>query len=346
MSGGVDSSVVAALLVEQGYQVAGLMMKIPTEKDDAGVNEAFHSFDYDARRVADKLRIPFFISDFEDLFRQTVIDYFINEYKSGRTPNPCVFCNKHIKFGALLDRAKELGMDYMATGHYARVEFDESLGRFLLKRATPVEKDQSYVLYSLTQKQLSKVLFPIGNFTKEQVREKAENFQLPVANKRDSQEICFIADNNYVRFLEENDLNISKPGNFVDKNGNILGRHKGIIHYTIGQRRGLEIAFGTRMFVSGININDNTVILGPEEDLYSSELIASQVNFIPFDKLAEPLRVTAKIRYSAKDSSAIIKPTGDDKVAVVFEQAQRAITPGQAVVFYNGDIVVGGGIID
>lgn len=345
MSGGVDSSVAAAILIEQGYDVTGIIMQVWTEHDKHSLSEEEHPFDYDARRVADKLGISLYVIDVRDVFKDKVVAYFINEYISGRTPNPCVQCNKNIKFGILLDKANELGMDYMATGHYALVEYDKNINRFLLKKAAYAEKDQSYVLYNLTQNQLYKVLFPIGNYTKQGIREKAKYFGLPVADKHDSQEICFIRDNNYIRFLEDNFPTISKPGLFIDKNGNVLGTHKGIIHYTIGQRRGLDIAFGKKMFVSGINVEENTVIIGEENEVFSDKLFASETNFIPFDNLDGEFRVKAKIRYSAEESAATIKPTGNRTVMVYFDTSQRAITPGQAVVFYDGDIVIGGGTI-
>lgn len=346
MSGGVDSSVAAAILVEKGYDVIGVTIQLwPDETKGSEEGCCSLSAVYDARRVADKLGIPYYVLNFRDEFKKRVIDYFIREYSCGRTPNPCIACNRYIKFGLMLDKAASMGMDHIATGHYARAGYDPGTGRYLLKRSAAGEKDQTYVLYSLTQRQLGMTIFPLGEFAKGQTRKKAKEFGLQVADKRESQEICFIPDNDYVRFLEENVPGISKPGNFIDTQGNMIGRHKGIVHYTIGQRRGLEIAFGKRMFVSDIDVRNNTVTLGEEKDLYSNTLTAADVNFIPFDSLNGELRVTAKIRYNSEDSPATITPGENGEVNVVFDVPQRAVAPGQSVVFYDGDTVVGGGII-
>lgn len=350
MSGGVDSSVTAALLLQQGFEVIGVTMKvIPNlEQQNQCGESACCSLDAveDARAVANKLGIPHYVLNFQDLFKEKVIDYFIDEYLHGKTPNPCLACNKFIKFSALLDKAKALGASYIATGHYAKIEFDEKLERYVIRKSLAVAKDQTYVLYNFTQEQLKHTLMPLGYFTKEQVREIASKLELSVASKPESQEICFIPDNNYGKFIEENiDYKVSS-GNFVDTKGNILGKHKGIIHYTIGQRKGLGIAFGKPMFVVGIDVKNNNVILGENDEVFSDKLIAHSVNFIAFEELRDSIRVNAKIRYSAKEAPAIVTPIGDSKIKVEFEHPQRAITPGQAVVFYDGDIVVGGAIIE
>ncbi len=349
MSGGVDSSVAAALLIEQGYQATGVTMKLWQDDDDRRVLEggccSLEAVD-DARRVADILGIPYYVMNLSEDFKTNVIDYFIDEYGRGYTPNPCIACNKKIKFDLFLKKAMAMGIDYMATGHYARIEYNESLGRWLLKRSMAPGKDQTYALYNMTQHQLEHTLFPIGTYTdKAKIREIAAKMGLRVANKPDSQEICFVNDD-YGRYIESKRPGIAKPGNLVDINGNILGKHRGIIHYTIGQRKGLGIALGKPAYVSDINPERNEVVLGDHEQVYSEQLIARDINLIAFESLKNELKVTAKIRYSAKEAEACISPLGHDRILVKFKQKQRAVTPGQAVVFYNGDIVVGGGIIE
>ena len=347
MSGGVDSSVAAFLLKEKGYEVIGITMQIwqpdkEFEEKEGGCC-SLSAVD-DARRVADKLDIPFYVLNFRDIFKTKVIDYFVEEYMVGRTPNPCIACNKYIKFDELLNRAKKLGADYVATGHYAKIQYEGS--RFLLKKAEDDRKDQTYALYNLTQSQLARTLMPCGDYNKETIREIAKDIGLRVHNKKDSEEICFIPDNNHGEYITQALPNKVKPGNFVDKNGKVLGKHKGIVYYTIGQRKGLGLALGTPVFVTDIIPWKNEVVIGNEADIFKTHLVAKDINFIAFDSLEEELNVTAKIRYSAKPDEATIYPLKEGKVKVVFREKQRAITKGQSVVFYQGDIVVGGGIID
>ncbi len=347
MSGGVDSSVTAHLLKEQGYDVIGVTMQVWPNDEEYEEREGSCcslSAVEDARRVALKLGIPFYVLNFKEIFREKVIDYFIDEYVEGRTPNPCVACNKYIKFDELLKKAQALGADYVATGHYAIIE--EKDGRYLLRRSKDDKKDQTYALYNLTQYQLAHTLMPCGAYTKEHIREIAKEIGLEVHNKRDSEEICFIPDNDHGAYIKREVPEKVEPGNFVDKQGNILGRHKGIVYYTIGQRKGLGIALGVPRFVTDINQLRNEVVLGGEEDIFKTELKAGTVNFIPFDKLDKPMEVKVKIRYSAKASPAVIYPLENDKVKVVFKEKQRAITKGQSVVFYQEDLLVGGGIIE
>lgn len=349
MSGGVDSSVAAAILLEQGYEVIGVTMQIwPDMDEDRKKTEggccSLSAVD-DARRVANKLGIPYYVMNFKDVFEKKVINYFKDEYLKGRTPNPCIACNRYVKFDAMLNKATAMGIDYVATGHYAIVEFDSARNRYLLKKSVTDRKDQTYALYNLTQEQLSRTLMPIGSYTKERVREIAREIGLTVASKPDSQEICFVEDNDYGRFISENTDYEICPGDFVDTRGNVLGRHKGIVHYTIGQRKGLGIALGKPMFVVEIDVENNRVVLGDENEVFANSLIADDVNFISIDRIQGELRVKAKIRYSAKESDATIIPLENGKVRVDFDSPQRAITPGQSVVFYDGDIVVGGGTI-
>jgi tRNA-specific 2-thiouridylase len=347
MSGGVDSSVAAYLLKEQGYDVIGVTMQIWQEDKDYTEREggccSLSAVD-DARRVANKIGIPFYVMNFRDSFKEKVIDYFVQEYIDGKTPNPCIACNKHLKFDELLRKAQGIGADYVATGHYAKIEQDEN-GRYLLIRSDDDRKDQTYALYNFTQEQLAHTLMPCGEYTKDRIREIAKEIGLSVYNKKDSEEICFIPDNNHGRYISEARPLEVVPGNFVDKNGNVLGQHKGIVYYTIGQRKGLGIALGRPVFVTDINPRTNEVVLGPEEDIFKTDLVAKDVNFIPFDKLEEPITVEAKVRYSGKPAEAVISPLRDGKVKVRFKEKQRAITKGQSVVFYQGNKVVGGGII-
>jgi tRNA-specific 2-thiouridylase len=349
MSGGVDSSVAAALLLEKGYDVIGVTMQIwPDMDEDRKAVEggccSLSAVD-DARRVAGLLGIPYYVLNFRDVFEKAVINYFIEEYLKGRTPNPCIACNRHVKFDAMLKKALSMGIDYIATGHYARIEYDEGRKRYLLKKSVTAAKDQTYALYNLSQEQLSRILMPVGYYTKDQVREIAGNLGLPVAVKPDSQEICFVEDNDYGRFIRENIKTDIKPGFFVDTKGNVLGRHKGIVHYTVGQRKGLGIALGKPMFVVEIDHENNRVVLGEQDEVFSRALIAEDLNFISIEFPEDKMRVSAKIRYSAKEAPATIYAMGNGKVKVVFDMPQRAITPGQSVVFYDGDIVIGGGVI-
>lgn len=339
MSGGVDSSVAAALLQRRGYDVIGITMLLC--KDDNGAAR-------DAKAVCDKLGIEHHVADFREDFKKTVIDYFANEYKCGRTPNPCIVCNRFLKFDAMQKLAESLGADKIATGHYARIEYDETAERYLLKGAAASKKDQTYALYTLTQSQLSKTIMPLGDVEdKSETRRIAEELGFDTANKADSMEICFIPDGDYAGFIEEYTGEICPDGDFIDAEGNILGRHSGIINYTIGQRKGLGVTFGRPMFVTKIDAEKNQVVLGEKGTEFSAGLLAHKLNFIPFDRLNEPIKVLAKVRYSAKPGAATVIPNGEDSVKVEFEVPQRAVTPGQAVVFYDpeGDSVIGGGII-
>lgn len=350
MSGGVDSSVAAYLLKEQGYDVIGITMQIWQDmKQDAFEREGgccSLSAAEDARRVCDKIGIPFYVVNFKEIFEKKVIDYFVEEYFEGRTPNPCIACNRYIKWESLLNKAKALEADYVATGHYAKVEYDENYKRYVLKKSVTIKKDQTYALYNLTQEQLGATLMPLGFYTKDVVREIAHQQHLGVASKPDSQEICFVDDNNYGRFLAERRPGAVKPGYFVDTKGNVLGEHKGIVHYTVGQRKGLGIAFGKPMFVVELIPDRNLVVLGDETEVFGKELIASDVNMILYEKLEKPIRVKAKIRYSAQEADCLVEPLEGNKIKVTFDMTQRAITPGQSVVLYDGDYVVGGGTIE
>ncbi|HPL52732.1 MAG TPA: tRNA 2-thiouridine(34) synthase MnmA [Bacillota bacterium] len=350
MSGGVDSSVAAYLLKQQGYDVIGVTMQIWQDKSKATLEReggcCSLSAVEDARRVCDKLGIPFYVMNFKQIFEKKVIDYFVDEYLMGRTPNPCIACNRFIKFDALLERAKALEAEYVATGHYAKVMYDEDYKRYIIRKSDSPLKDQTYVLYNLTQDQLGHILMPLGDYNKEQVREIARELGLRTANKPESQEICFVEDNNYGRFINERRGDEIKPGMFVDVRGNKLGNHKGIAHYTVGQRKGLGISIGKPLYVVEIIPEKNLVVLGDETEVFGRELRASQMNYIAFEKLEEPIDVKAKIRYSAREADAKVIPMGNKRVRVVFEEPQRAITPGQAVVFYQGDVLVGGGTIE
>lgn len=341
MSGGVDSSVCAALLLEQGYDVMGITLQLWKDRQEGcgGAEEVA-----DARRVAEKLGIPLHVVEMKDLFYDTVVKDFISEYEQGRTPNPCVQCNKHIKFGAMLDKARELGADAIATGHYALTDFDPETGRYLLKQSPYDAKDQSYVLYNMTQDQLAHVVLPLGNYTKDEIRAMAERFELPVAHKKDSQEICFIPDNDYGGFIRRQTGKTYPKGKFVNQQGQVIGTHQGIIHYTVGQRKGLG-AFGKPMFVLRLQPQDNTILLGEKGQEYQTELTAGKLNWISIPKLDKLLTCKAKVRYKAPKATCALLPNPDGTVRVIFEEPQRAVTPGQAVVFYDGDIVMGGGTI-
>lgn len=347
MSGGVDSSVAAYLLKEKGYEVIGVTMQVWPSDEEYEEREGgccSLSAVEDARRVAYKLDIPFYVMNFKDIFKKNVIDYFIDEYMEGRTPNPCVACNKFIKFDSFLNKAMALGAQYVATGHYAKIE--KSDDRFLIRCADDNKKDQTYALYNLTQFQLSHTLMPCGDYTKSHIREIAKEIGLEVHNKKDSEEICFIPDNDHGAYIKRQLPDRVKEGNFVDRFGNVLGHHKGIVYYTIGQRKGLGLSLGRPVFVTDIVPWRNEVVIGSEEDIFKTELIAKNLNFIPFDSLEASMQVEAKIRYSAKPSPAEVIPMGEGKVKVAFKYKQRAITKGQSVVFYKGDLLVGGGIID
>ncbi len=340
MSGGKDSSVAAALLKDKGFEVIGIYMRIWE-----------HSKDDDSKRVTDKLGIPHHVLDLRDVFQNMVISNFCEEYKEGRTPNPCIRCNKYIKFDALAKKAKELNADFMATGHYARIERTGDRGqgaggRYVLKKGIDAKKDQSYFLYSLTQEQLEYTLMPLGDITKEQVRKTAKEKNLHVVNSPESQEICFIPDNNYGEFVKKHVPEEIKPGPIVNKEGKVIGEHRGIIFYTIGQRKGMRIADKNPLYVIAIDKKNNTIRAGKEQELYTNELIAYNMNFINVEKLETLIKAKAKIRYLHQPSQATVIPLNEGKVRVKFDSPQRAVTPGQAVVFYNGDEVIGGGTIE
>lgn len=337
MSGGVDSSVSAYLLKKAGYEVTGATLKL---RSDSSVQNDID----DAKNVANQIGIEHIVLDFTELFNKKVVDYFANEYFCGRTPNPCVMCNKNVKFGALMDYALNNGFDYVATGHYAKVEYNEEMQRWLLYKDES-SKDQSYVLYGLSQRQLAHILFPLSGMEKDKTRQIAKECGLKVASKPDSQEICFVKNEDYISFIENYLGKSASQGNFVDKEGNVLGKHQGITHYTIGQRKGLGVTFGKPMYVTKINADENTITLGEEGEQYYQGLIADDLNFITFDELSERMKVSAKIRYQARPQEAYIVPEPDGKVKVEFEQKQRSVTPGQSVVFYKDGLVVGGGTI-
>lgn len=343
MSGGVDSSVAAWLLKEQGYHVIGITMQLfdNLENDACGGLDGID----DAQKVADAIGIKHHIVDFKKEFKTNVIDYFVHEYEIGRTPNPCNACNRHIKWEALLMKAKELGADYLATGHYARIEHLDN-GRYAIKNSVTATKDQTYALYNLTQEQLAHTLMPIGAFEKSKIREIAIKENIPVANKPDSQDICFVPDGDYAKVVCQHTGCTSKPGNFVSKDGEIFGQHKGIIHYTIGQRKGLGIAFGKPMYVVGIRPETNEVVLGKNEDLFVKTLTASHLNPMGVERFTKGMEMVAKIRYSHKGERCRVTSVTDDTMTIEFENAVRAVTPGQALVCYDGDIVLGGGIIE
>ena len=341
MSGGVDSSVAAYLLKEQGYNVIGVTMQIWQEEESGCCGLSAIE---DARRVAHDLDIPYYVMNFRNEFKDKVVDYFIGGYLNGRTPNPCIACNRYVKWESLLKRSRDIGADYIATGHYARIDKLEN-GRYSLRRSATLAKDQTYALYNLTQDQLKHTLMPVGEYTKEEIREIADKINLRVANKPDSQDICFVPDGDYAGFIEQT-LNRELPtGNFVTVDGRVLGRHKGITHYTVGQRKGLGLALGYPAFVIEIRPETNEVVIGTNEDSLSKYVRANRLNFMSIEDLDGELRVWAKIRYNHKGAWCIIKKTGEDEVLCTFEEEQRAITPGQAVVFYDGDYVLGGGTI-
>jgi tRNA-specific 2-thiouridylase len=348
MSGGVDSSVAAYLLKEQGYDVVGVTMQIWQDEDNTVVEEnagccGLSAVD-DARRVANSLDIPYYVMNFKKEFEENVIQYFVNEYKQAKTPNPCIACNRFVKWESLLERSISIGADYIATGHYAKIiQFDN--GRYGLRQSATIQKDQTYALYNLTQEQLKRTLMPVGEYTKEEIRNIAEKISLRVANKPDSQEICFIPDNKYANFIEEYTGDKILPGNFVDINGKIIGKHNGIINYTIGQRKGLGLSLGKPAFVVEIRPDTNEVVIGDNKDVFAKGLIANNLTFMPFEKLEGEMELEAKIRYSHKPAKCKIKMRDNDTLECIFEEEQRAITPGQALVLYDGEIVVGGGTI-
>ena len=344
MSGGVDSSVAAYLMKQRGFDCIGCMMKLfeDTQQNIKGACCTLADAE-DARHVADTLGIPFYIYNFIGDFRYWVIDRFVKSYQDGATPNPCIDCNRYIKFGILSRRAEQLGMDYIATGHYARIEHEIS-GRYLLKKARDKSKDQSYFLYTLTQTELARIMFPLGDMTKTEIRETAEQLTLVTANKNDSQDICFVRNNGYADFIEHYTGEICESGYFVDLHGNILGEHKGLIRYTIGQRKGLGLAFNKPMYVHSKNTEENTVVLCEEELLYGRILSANDFNWIAYEKPNDSIRCKAKVRYSQKEDTVRVEIT-EDGVLIEFDNPQRAVTKGQAVVLYDDDVVIGGGTI-
>lgn len=351
MSGGVDSSVAAALLVEAGHEVRGFTLDLYALSSDY-CRDADHmsccgrEAAHQAQRVARSLGIEHFLVDMKSVFEKAVIDDFCGEYALGRTPNPCIRCNEHIKFSAFLRLAKQQGAERIATGHHARILRDEHTGRFVLAKGRDPDKDQSYFLYGLSQAQLEASLFPVGEMTKREVRDLALSRDLPAASRPESQEICFIPDNNYGRFLAQRIPELARPGPIVDSRGNVLGRHPGIIHFTVGQRRGLGIAAPHPLYVLEINAQDHTVVAGPNRELYKTALLAGRLNWIARPDLERPLRVRARIRYKHREAPATIVPLPGEKISVEFDRPQRAITPGQSVVFYDDDTVLGGGIIE
>ncbi len=349
MSGGVDSSVAAYLLKEQGYDVVGVTMQIWQDEEAAAREEnggccGLSAVD-DARRVAETLEIPYYVMNFKKEFKCKVMDYFVEEYLQGRTPNPCIACNRYVKWESLLQRSLEIGADYIATGHYARVD-KLANKRFAIRNSVTAAKDQTYALYNLTQFQLSHTLMPVGEYTKDQIRKIASRQNLPVAHKPDSQEICFVPDQDYAAFIDKEAAGrVPGPGNFVTEDGRILGRHKGITHYTVGQRRGLDLPMGHRIFVTEIRPETNEVVIGENEDTMTSRVVCDQLNYMAIEDLTEPMRVLAKIRYNHKGEYCTIRKLADGSVECLFEKPVRAATPGQAVVFYDGEHVLGGGTI-
>ena len=351
MSGGVDSSVAALLCQQQGFDCVGVTLALTDNSDRGLPEEAFPgertccSVDdvADARSVAFRLGMPFYVFNFKEAFRREVMDRFAAAYQRGETPNPCIDCNRYIKFAKLMHRGAEIGFPYVATGHYARVEQDRATGRWLLKKGLDENKDQSYMLYSLTQWELSRLLLPLGGLTKEETRRLAEEHGFVNARKRDSQDICFVPDGDYAAFIRRWTGRDFPPGDFVGTQGEVYGQHKGIIHYTVGQRKGLGLSFPQPMFVKELDVENNQVVLSKAEELFSQTVAARDVNLISVESIPEPLRVKARVRYRQKEQPATVVQTGPDELRVVFDQPQRAITPGQALVLYDGDTVVGGG---
>ena len=340
MSGGVDSSVSALLLKEQGYDVIGITLQL-----FAGSCCNLET-NLDAKNVCKSIGIPHITYDLREQFKCNVIDDFINEYKNCRTPNPCIECNKHIKFGVMFEKAKELGCDYIATGHYAKIEYSEKYNQYVLKKSNATAKDQSYVLYNIPKEMIENIIFPLGNFTsKDEIREIAAKYNLKVANKPDSEDICFIPDGNYKKFLEENSDLKPKQGNIVDKNGKILGKHNGLYNYTIGQRKGLGISYKEPLFVIGFNPQKNELIVGTNEDTYKQEMLVNNLNWLLESELSKEIEVGVKTRYSTKETKAKIEQIDKDLVKVIFEEPAQRITPGQSAVFYIDDVVLGGGKI-
>lgn len=348
MSGGVDSSVAAYLLKEQGYHVIGVTMQTWQERKQEGVDTADaccgNSVVEDARRVAEVLGIPYYVMDFREEFQTHVIDYFVREYQEGRTPNPCIACNRFVKWEALLHKSRELGADYIATGHYARIRKLDS-GRYAIENSVTAKKDQTYALYNLTQEQLAGTLMPVGEYEKDHIRELAEEAGLPVSGKADSMEICFIPDGDYASYIEKATGKVSKPGNFIDTQGNVLGRHRGIIHYTVGQRKGLGLALGYPAFVVRIQPETNEVVIGALEDNLSQKVYIRQVNQMAVPEFSEDTVYLGKIRYNHVGSPCTVRRLEKDLYECTFLEPQRGVTPGQALVLYERGLVAGGGTI-
>ena len=340
MSGGVDSSVSALLLQQKGYKVIGTTLELFSGSSCAVINTS-----EDAKNICDSLQMPHYIYNCKEEFKKHVIEDFIDCYGNCKTPNPCIECNRYMKFGVMWEKAKELGCNYIATGHYAKTEYSEKYGRWVLKKSNAGKKDQSYVLWNIPKEMLEYILFPLAEFEdKEQIREIAREYNLKVANKPDSEDICFIPDGNYKKFLEENSNIKPKQGNIVNSKGEILGKHTGLYNYTIGQRKGLGISHSTPLFVLGFNPTKNEVIVGEENELYKKEILVTNINLLLVDEITEPIEVDVKTRYSAKVAKAQIMQNGKE-IKVIFDEPQRAITPGQSAVFYIDDIVLGGGKI-
>lgn len=337
MSGGVDSSVAAYIMQHSGFTCGGAIMHLWQTPGSTSVS--------DAEAVAKRLEMPFYVLDASERFRQMVVDYFIRSYEEGLTPNPCIQCNRHLKFTYFLDRALEMGYDVIATGHYAQIRQDPSSGRYLLCKAADAAKDQSYFLSCLNQHQLSHTHFPLGGLTKDQAREIAQDQGFINAKKKDSQDICFVPDGDYVAFMKDYTGKEYPAGEYLDLNGKVVGRHCGAVCYTLGQRKGLGIALGAPVYVCSKDMAANTVTVGPESALFATTLLADNWNWFPFETLSEPIRVMAKARYRHIPQPATVYPMDDGSAKVVFDTPQRAITPGQTVALYDGDIVVGGGII-
>jgi tRNA-specific 2-thiouridylase len=344
MSGGVDSSVAAALLKEQGYEVIGMMLRLWSEPGKEESNRCCTPDSMaQARRVAAKLEIPFYVIDAKDVFRETVVEYFLEGYARGETPNPCLICNRKIRWTFLLDHALALGADYMATGHYVRIQRAEGGNQLL--RAVDKSKDQSYVLHVLNQKKLDHALFPVGEYTKPEIRQLAEKYGLPTASRKDSQDLCFLAGEDYRNFLQRNAAEMLQPGEIMTRAGVSLGLHNGLANYTIGQRKGLGVASPVPLYVLGKNAANNTLIVGTQAELGSRDLIARDVYWLSGEAPREAFRAEVKTRYTAKEAEAWVRPVGEDQVEVQFDAPQRDITSGQAAVFYQGDVMLGGGII-
>lgn len=347
MSGGVDSSVAAALLLREGYKVIGVTLKLWDNEDQPAYNRSCCSLEDvdDARNAAFNLDIPFYVLNFKDLFKESVVKGFVNSYMEGFTPNPCIACNHLIKFDAMLHKALSMEIDYIATGHYANIVKNPGTGRYLLKKGKDISKDQSYVLYMLTQEQLKRTLLPLGGYTKNEVRDIARDLGLRVSDKPDSQDICFVGGGKYSEFIRENTDEKIPEGKFLDTKGNELGTHKGIINYTVGQRKGLGETFGKPMYVVEKRKEDNTVVLGSKEEGYFKGLIASEMNYIPYDNPPSEINANVRLRYKAKDLNAVIIPKETGAAEILFDTPQPFVTPGQAVVMYDGDTVLGGGTV-